>query len=139
MKLVRYGSPGAEKPGLVDANGAIRDLSGHVGDIDGSTLSPDSLAALSAIDPASLPAVEAGIRLGCPVGSVGKLLCIGLNYTDHAKESLIATSPLACVPAVTVLMIGLLVRSSVSAIKDSISAAGDRFFPDTGAGYSHSI
>ena len=87
MKLVRYGSPGAEKPGLVDSNGTIRDLSGHVRDIDGSTLSPETLAKLAAIDPASLPAVEAGTRLGCPVGNVGKLLCIGLNYTDHAREA----------------------------------------------------
>ena len=87
MKLVRHGPAGAEKPGLVDSSGAIRDLSGHVGDIDGATLSPGSLAALAAIDPVSLPVVEAGTRLGCPVGNVGKLLCIGLNYTDHAKET----------------------------------------------------
>ena len=62
MKLVRYGQPGAEKPGLIDSGGAVRDLSGHAGDIDGSTLSPGSLARLAAIDPASLPAVEAGTR-----------------------------------------------------------------------------
>ena len=87
MKLVRYGEPGAEKPGLVDSSGTVRDLTGHVHDIDGSTLSPGALAKLAAIDPASLPDVEAGTRLGCPVGSVGKLLCIGLNYTDHAIET----------------------------------------------------
>ena len=87
MKLVRYGQPGAEKPGLVDSSGAVRDLSGHVADIDGSTLSSGSLERLAAIDPASLPAVDAGVRLGCPVGNVGKLLCIGLNYTDHAAET----------------------------------------------------
>ena len=87
MKLVRYGEPGAEKPGLVDSSGAVHDLTGHVHDIDGSTLSPEVLAKLAAIDPASLPDVEAGTRLGCPVGSVGKLLCIGLNYTDHAIET----------------------------------------------------
>ena len=87
MKLVRYGQPGAEKPGLVDSAGTVRDLSGHIGDIDGSTLSPESLATLAVIDPASLPAVDAGTRLGCPVGNVGKLLCIGLNYSDHAKEA----------------------------------------------------
>ena len=87
MKLVRYGRSGAEKPGLVDSSGVIRDLSGHAGDIDGSTLAPDSLARLAAIDPASLPAVEAGVRFGCPVGNVGKLLCIGLNYSDHAREA----------------------------------------------------
>lgn len=87
MKLVRYGQPGAEKPGLIDSGGAVRDLSGRVGDIDGSTLSPGSLAGLAAIDPASLPAVRSGTRLGCPVANVGKLLCIGLNYTDHAEET----------------------------------------------------
>ena len=87
MKLVRYGQPGAEKPGLVDSSGVVRDLSGHVADIDGSTLSPESLARLAAIDPATLPVVEAGTRLGCPVGNVGKLLCVGLNYTDHAEET----------------------------------------------------
>ena len=87
MKLVRYGQPGAEKPGLIDSGGTVRDLSEHVGDIDGSTLSPGNLAGLAAIDPASLPAVETGARLGCPVANVGKLLCIGLNYTDHAEET----------------------------------------------------
>ena len=87
MKLVRYGQPGAEKPGLIDSGGTVRDLSEHVGDIDGSTLSRGSLAGLAAIDPASLPAVETGTRLGCPVANVGKLLCIGLNYTDHAEET----------------------------------------------------
>jgi len=87
MKLVRYGQPGAEKPGLIDSDGAVRDLSRHVGDIDGSTLSPEGLAGLAAIDFASLPVVAAGTRLGCPVANVGKLLCVGLNYTDHAEET----------------------------------------------------
>ena len=87
MKLVRYGELGAEKPGLVDSSGTIRDLTGHVRDVDGSTLSPECLAKLAAINRATLPAVEAGTRLGCPVANVGKLLCIGLNYTDHAKET----------------------------------------------------
>ncbi|MCY4351361.1 MAG: fumarylacetoacetate hydrolase family protein [Thiotrichales bacterium] len=87
MKLVRYGQPGAEKPGLIDSDGAVRDLSAHVGDIDGSTLSPEGLAGLAAIDFASLPVVAAGTRLGCPVANVGKLLCVGLNYTDHAEET----------------------------------------------------
>jgi 2-keto-4-pentenoate hydratase/2-oxohepta-3-ene-1,7-dioic acid hydratase in catechol pathway len=87
MKLLRYGARGAEKPGLLDAGGTIRDLSAHVKDIDGSVLSPASLAKLAAIDPASLPAVTGSPRLGSPVANPSKLLCIGLNYSDHAKEA----------------------------------------------------
>jgi 2-keto-4-pentenoate hydratase/2-oxohepta-3-ene-1,7-dioic acid hydratase in catechol pathway len=87
MKLVRFGSPGAEKPGLVDAQGAIRDLSGHVKDITGDTLSPASLDKLRKIDPASLPAAPKGVRLGPPVGSVRNFIAVGLNYIDHAKET----------------------------------------------------
>jgi 2-keto-4-pentenoate hydratase/2-oxohepta-3-ene-1,7-dioic acid hydratase in catechol pathway len=87
MKLVRYGEKGSEKPGLIDGDGTLRDLSAHVADIDGSTLGEDSLAKLRAIDASSLPAVSGSPRLGCPVGSIGKVLCIGLNFSDHAKES----------------------------------------------------
>ena len=87
MKLCRYGEPGAEKPGLVDASGAIRDLSAHVRDIDGSTLDDATLARLRAINPDSLPKVAGTPRYGAPVGSVGKFIAIGLNYSDHAKES----------------------------------------------------
>lgn len=87
MKLVRFGDRGAERPGLVDADGHIRDLSGVISDIDGSTLAPDSLAALRKIDPVSLPQVAAGVRLGACVGKVGKILCIGLNYSNHASET----------------------------------------------------
>eukprot|EP00119_Amphimedon_queenslandica_P017773 XP_019858192.1 PREDICTED: uncharacterized protein LOC100640086 [Amphimedon queenslandica] len=87
MKLVRYGSPGAEKPGLVDSQGEIRSLEGVIEEIDGQALSPSSLARLDAIDHASLPLVQSGTRLGCPVAAVGKLLCVGLNYSDHALES----------------------------------------------------
>ena len=87
MKLLRYGEPGAEKPGLMDDGGTIRDLSGHLADIDGSVLGPDGLAKLAALDPASLPAVTGSPRLGCPVANPSKLLCIGLNYSDHAKEA----------------------------------------------------
>jgi 2-keto-4-pentenoate hydratase/2-oxohepta-3-ene-1,7-dioic acid hydratase in catechol pathway len=72
---------------MLDASGVIRDLSAHVDDINGGSLSDARLAQLAALDPASLPAVEAGVRLGCPVADVGKLLCIGLNYTDHAEET----------------------------------------------------
>ena len=87
MKLLRYGPRGAEKPGLLDAEGNIRDLSGHVADITGAQLSPESLARLAAIDPATLPVVEGSPRYGVPVGAVGKFLAIGLNFADHAREA----------------------------------------------------
>jgi len=87
MKLVRYGAAGSEKPGLLDLTGALRDLSGVVDDIAGKTLLPDSLAKLRAIDPNSLPRVPGTPRLGACVGGVGKFICIGLNYSDHAAES----------------------------------------------------
>jgi len=87
MKLLRYGPPGLEKPGLLDATGTIRDLSGHVPDLAGSVLSPRGLARLAAIDPASLPAVAGKPRLGPPVSGMKQLLCIGLNYADHAAEA----------------------------------------------------
>ncbi len=87
MKLVRYGAMGSEKPGLLDADGTIRDLSGVVGDIAGATLSDEGLARLRGLDAANLPAVDAGVRLGACVGGTGKFICIGLNYADHAAES----------------------------------------------------
>ena len=87
MKLLRYGEKGSEKPGLLDADNRLRDLSGHVPDIAGQVLYPDSLAALAAIDPLSLPLVEGLPRIGACVGQVGKFICIGLNYADHAAES----------------------------------------------------
>ena len=87
MKLLRFGAPGAEKPGLLDATGTIRDLSGVVPDIAGDTLLPDSLARLRKIDPASLPKVSGTPRIGPCVGRVGKFIAIGLNYSDHAAES----------------------------------------------------
>jgi 2,4-didehydro-3-deoxy-L-rhamnonate hydrolase len=87
MKLLRYGPAGREKPGLLDANGTIRDLSGHLGDIDAAAVSPAALARLARIDPASLPAVPGQPRLGVPVRGIGKLIAIGLNYADHAAES----------------------------------------------------
>ena len=87
MKLLRYGEPGAEKPGILDADGAIRDLSGVVGDIDGTTLSPAGLAKLAAIDPASLPLVAGTHRTGPCVARPLNYICIGLNYADHAAES----------------------------------------------------
>ncbi len=87
MKLLRYGEKGAEKPGLLDANGQIRDLSAHVPDIAGLALGADSLATLAAINPDSLPLVTGQPRIGACVGQVGKFICIGLNYADHAAES----------------------------------------------------
>lgn len=91
MKLVRYGARGAEKPGLIDAGGRLRDLSAHVPDIDGRCLA--DLAALRSVDPASLPLVEGQPRLGACVGGIGKFICIGLNYSDHAAESGMAVPP----------------------------------------------
>jgi 2-keto-4-pentenoate hydratase/2-oxohepta-3-ene-1,7-dioic acid hydratase in catechol pathway len=87
MKLLRYGEPGKEKPGLLDSEGRIRDLSGKVADISGETLTPSGLASLAKIDPASLPQVDGNPRIGPCVGDVGKFICIGLNYADHAAES----------------------------------------------------
>ena len=87
MKLIRYGQLGAEKPGMIDSNGLLRDLSAHVADINGSVLSDASLAPLRALNPASLPVVEGSPRIGACVGNIGKFLCIGLNYTDHAIET----------------------------------------------------
>jgi 2-keto-4-pentenoate hydratase/2-oxohepta-3-ene-1,7-dioic acid hydratase in catechol pathway len=87
MKLVRFGQPGREKPGVVDANGQIRDLSQHVKDLDSSALSPASLDKLRKIDPASLPAAPAGVRIGPPVANVVNFIAVGLNYADHAKET----------------------------------------------------
>ena len=87
MKLLRYGAKGAEKPGLLDVDNQIRDLSGHVADIAGDALTPAGLAALAKIDPASLPVVTGNPRIGACVGQVGKFVCIGLNYADHAAES----------------------------------------------------
>ncbi|GFE49098.1 2-hydroxyhepta-2,4-diene-1,7-dioate isomerase [Roseobacter cerasinus] len=87
MKLVRYGEPGAEKPGMLDGDGALRDLSAHVMDIADDVLSDAGLDKLRAIDPASLPVVEGAPRIGACVGNIGKFLCIGLNYSDHAAET----------------------------------------------------
>jgi 2-keto-4-pentenoate hydratase/2-oxohepta-3-ene-1,7-dioic acid hydratase in catechol pathway len=87
MKLVRYGNKGAEKPGLVDKSGQLRDLSGQIKDLDGEAYSPASLKKLAAIDPASLPAVSGKPRFGAPVSGISKFVAIGLNYVDHAKET----------------------------------------------------
>ena len=86
MKLVRYGMPGAEKPGIMDGD-ILRDLSGQVDDLAGAALSEASLSRLRGIDPATLPAVDGNPRLGPCVGDIGKFMCIGLNYSDHAAET----------------------------------------------------
>ena len=87
MKLVRFGEAGREKPGMIDADGTIRDLSGEVADITGATLDAATLDRLRGLDPATLPAVDSAVRLGPCVGGIGKFMCIGLNYSDHAAET----------------------------------------------------
>tara|TARA_R110001606_G_scaffold30689_5_gene94744 strand:+ start:279 stop:1124 length:846 start_codon:yes stop_codon:yes gene_type:complete len=86
MKLVRYGEIGSEKPGLI-ADGTLRDLSDHVDDITGAVLDDATLERLRGVDPATLPAVAGNPRIGACVGNIGKFLCIGLNYSDHAAET----------------------------------------------------
>ena len=87
MKLLRYGPQGQEKPGLLDAQGRLRDLSGQLADLAGEALGAESLARLRQLDPSCLPLVDGTPRLGPCVGRVGKFICIGLNYADHAAES----------------------------------------------------
>lgn len=86
MKLLRYGPKGKEKPGLLDKDGKIRDLSGRIDDVNGAALSPKSLSKLAKINPKKLPLAKGRPRLGPCVGQVGKLVCVGLNYSDHAAE-----------------------------------------------------
>jgi 2,4-didehydro-3-deoxy-L-rhamnonate hydrolase len=87
MKLMRYGAKGAEKPALVDANGTVRDLSGVIPDITADTLKPENLRRLAELDPAKLPAVANPGRIAPPWSGMGKFICIGLNYSDHAAET----------------------------------------------------
>jgi 2,4-diketo-3-deoxy-L-fuconate hydrolase len=87
MKLLRHGPSGQERPGVLDAEGKIRDLSGRIDDIDGDKLSPASLKELAALDLSALPVVEGNPRLGPPVANVGKFIAVGLNFSDHAAES----------------------------------------------------
>jgi 2-keto-4-pentenoate hydratase/2-oxohepta-3-ene-1,7-dioic acid hydratase in catechol pathway len=93
MKFLRYGETGQEKPGLLDADGNIRDLSAHVSDLSGAVLSPEALAKLGSLDVNALPKVEGNPRLGPCVAGTGKFICIGLNYADHAAESGMAVPP----------------------------------------------
>ena len=101
MKLVRYGRAGREKPGLVDADGKLRDLSGKIDDITPDLLSPKCMAKLARYNPKRLPLVKGRPRLGVPWSPVGKIMCIGLNYVDHAKEtgSPIPTEPILFIKA----------------------------------------
>jgi 5-carboxymethyl-2-hydroxymuconate isomerase len=103
MKLMRVGPKGAERPALLDSTGTIRDLSGRVPDIAGAALSDAGLAQLRALEPATLPVVPPGIRIGPCVGQIGKLCCVGLNYSDHAMETgnPIPTEPVLFGKAVT--------------------------------------
>ena len=87
MKLLRYGNPGQEKPGMLDQNGIIRDLSNIVEDIAGDVLLPEGLEKLKNLDPGSLPTIEGSPRMGACVSGIGKFICIGLNYSDHAEET----------------------------------------------------
>jgi 2-keto-4-pentenoate hydratase/2-oxohepta-3-ene-1,7-dioic acid hydratase in catechol pathway len=93
MKLLRHGEPGAEKPGILDTDGTIRDLSGVVADIGGDVISDAGLAALRGVDLSALPVVDPATRLGPCVAGTGKFICIGLNYADHAAESGLAVPP----------------------------------------------
>ncbi len=105
MKLLRYGSVGQERPAMLDKTGAVRDLTGIVPDINGSVLTPESLARLREVSPASLPLVPGSPRIGACVASVGKFLCIGLNYSDHAAESNMAvpTEPILFMKATSAI------------------------------------
>jgi 2-keto-4-pentenoate hydratase/2-oxohepta-3-ene-1,7-dioic acid hydratase in catechol pathway len=93
MKLLRVGVAGSEKPAAVDAGGKIRDLSDHIEDIDGRTLGDNTIDRLRKLDLTSLPLLDDGERIGPCVGSVGKMICIGLNYSDHAEESGLEVPP----------------------------------------------
>ncbi|MEL7230647.1 MAG: fumarylacetoacetate hydrolase family protein [Pseudomonadota bacterium] len=87
MKLVRYGKAGAELPGMIDDEGNLRDLAGQLADIDAAALADGALEKLAALDPQTLPLVEGNPRFGACIGNIGKFLCIGLNYSDHAAET----------------------------------------------------
>jgi 2-keto-4-pentenoate hydratase/2-oxohepta-3-ene-1,7-dioic acid hydratase in catechol pathway len=87
VKLLRVGAPGLEKPALLDASGQLRDLSGKIADLGGAALGPASLKGLSALRSADLPLLDGGLRVGACVAGVGKIVCVGLNYRDHAAEA----------------------------------------------------
>ena len=122
MKLVRFGEPGHEKPGMFDASGAIRDLSSIVKDIDGSTLGDESLARLRALNPDSLPKVGGTPRFGPPVANSGKFIAIGLNYSDHAKE---ANMPIPKEPVVFTKATSCIVGPNDTVVLPKGSVKGD--------------
>ena len=93
MKLLRYGPSRQEKPGILDAEGRLRDLSAHLDDLTGAALGAGALERIAALDPADLPAVDGSARIGPCIGGVGKFICIGLNYADHAAESGLPVPP----------------------------------------------
>lgn len=97
MKIVRFGAVGAERPGLIDADGRIRDLSALLPDLDARALRHGAIESLRSIDPGLLPLAPPGVRLGCPIGGIGKVIAIGLNYEDHARE---ANLPIPAEPVV---------------------------------------
>ena len=103
MKLLRFGEAGREKPGLLDKDGHVRDLSAHVKDITGDVVSPDGLKRLAGINAAELPRVPSGVRMGAPVAGINKLVAIGLNYADHAAEAgmQLPTEPIFFMKALT--------------------------------------
>ncbi|WP_373989036.1 fumarylacetoacetate hydrolase family protein [Duganella sp. BuS-21] len=105
MRLVRYGRPGKEKPGLIDDEGKLRDLSGVIADIDAAALAPKALRKLEKIAHATLPLVRGNPRFGVPVARVGKFICIGLNYSDHAAEAGMAApqEPIVFMKAISAL------------------------------------
>jgi 2,4-didehydro-3-deoxy-L-rhamnonate hydrolase len=105
MKLCRYGEPGRERPALIDQTGGLRSLAGVIADVSPEVLAPARLAALAAIDPLSLPRVDPGQRLGAPVAGIGKYICIGLNYRDHAEEAglPVPDEPIVFLKAITAL------------------------------------
>ncbi len=112
MKLVRYGEPGLEQPGLIDAGGALRALSGHIADVSGQSLGPEVLGRLRSLTAQELPLVAGSPRFGPCVGQVGKFICVGLNYLDHVRESG------AALPAEPVLF--LKATSAIAGPNDSI-------------------
>ena len=105
MKLLRYGLAGQERPGILDSNGNVRDLSGVITDVNGATLSDESLKKISAVDINSLPLVADPVRFGACVNNVGKFICIGLNYADHAAESgvEVPSEPVLCMKATSAI------------------------------------
>jgi 2,4-didehydro-3-deoxy-L-rhamnonate hydrolase len=122
MKLLRYGPAGREKPGLLDADGKIRDLSGQIADVDGQALTSETLGRLAKLDPATLPIVDGSPRLGCPVGSVSKFVAVGLNYADHAAE---ANMPLPSEPIIFLKATSCIVGPNDDVILPPGSTKGD--------------